>query len=1061
MRSGDAKESLCANDYSYGGVASANPSSPPVQSRRKNALTGPFGPATLFALQDSVAQARVRAGDRDKHEAMSDYRVDLRTIPTHVTWLQVVLAALLACGLLLPAVQPLAAQEPAPAAALHVANGAGGVQIVWGGAPAVTAAGTDGLIDALAVQLPLQRYQGYDLPLKVVPLRFSGPDAVMLPQITRLETIDLPAGLVVPGAPEEPPVILEEGQEPPVATETVALPEQPIFVLRQGVVKGEYLVMVAISPIFAQGGVTKLATVLETSIPGANAILETPWEYGESRAAVIDAADAAQPTYEPAVDAAAVDAATATVTLVVANPGIQVVKIGVPGSLLPAAYKQASLATVRLTNRGVVVPVQVVGDELRFYVESVGDRWNTSSYFQVSLENEPARRSPPMATRPLAAPGAGGISTVIDRGEWKDQYSLSKSDASKYSSNYAGADGDHYYSALFSTEAGDAAPGLTANLRDVARILPPNTLPLVNATSAYTFTATPVAGKEFTFTVAGQPVRLEATTGPVSVAFNLATNPDAMTVTFVPQDATRTLQFESISYARPVALSMGNSGALFWGNPGDTTYRWSNAPQFAGGYGVWDVTDPANPVALTGAGAAGFQDSEAGHRYLVAGEGFVHAPTVRAYSPVYARGLPAAHAIYIIPGAEYAAPLKPLTDLRVKQGYTVRVVDVTRIYDGYSGGYVDPAAIRSFLKDAYSTWKNPKPVSVVLVGDGTYDPKNYEKKDRTPALIPPYMKEGIDRWLGEAACDNCYGHFDDGATLFAMDLMVGRFPIKDAPELALIVGKIVSYETATDVMAPWRNTTLYLADNYLKPSATTSSCLTGCRDSAGNFAAHSDAVRSLNPNRDNTNLTPRVYYDPFPLYQTPPAQNDWWRVVDRDQARARALAGLQDGPALVVYNGHANLWNMGELEKAGTSDRVFMLSLNDPFTLYKPNQLFVQLSMTCLTAAFATPANSGTTIDEAFFLAQRGGAVAVWGSSGLSLVEGHEALQVGFFGKLFAKPGTAVRLGDLLDAGYLNLSLSAPGNEDILQSFMLLGDPLTRLNYAEGPHQTYIPVVNK
>ena len=993
---------------------------------------------------------------------MSDYRVDLRTKPTHVTWLRAVLAALLACGLLLPAVQPLAAQEPAAAAALQVGNGAGGVQIVWGGAPSITAAGSDGLLDALAVQLPLQRYQGYDLPLKVIPLRFAGPDAVTLPQITRLETIDLPAGLVVPGAPELPPVILEEGQEPPVAMETVALPEQPVFVLRQGVVKGEYLVMVAISPIFAQGGVTKLATVLETNIPGANAILETPWEYGEARAAAIEAADAAQPPYEPVVEAAEAEAVCTTVTLVVAKPGIQQIKAGALGPNCTTA----SLASVRLANRGVVLPVQVVGDELRFYVESVGDRWNTSSYYQVSLENDPARRSPPMATRTLAAPGAGATSTVIDRGEWKDQYSLTKIDPSKYSSNYAGADGDHYYSALFSTKAGDAAPGLTANLRDVARILPPNTLPLVNATSAFTFTATPVAGKEFTFTVAGQPVRLEATTGPASVAFTLATNPDAMTVTFVPQVATRTLQFESISYARPVALSMGNSGALFWGNPGDTTYRWSNAPQFAGGYGVWDVTDPANPVALTGAGAAGFQDSEAGHRYLVAGEGFVHAPTVRAYSPVYARGLPAAHAIYIIPGAEYAAPLKPLTDLRVKQGYKVSVVDVTRIYDGYSGGYVDSAAIRSFLKEAYMgngavpAW-NPKPISVVLVGDGTYDPKNYEKKERTPALIPPYMKEGIDRWLGEAACDNCYGHFDDSSTLFSMALMVGRFPVKDAAELALIVGKIVSYETATDVMAPWRNTTLYLADNFLKPSATASSCATGCRDSAGDFAAHSDAVRSLNPNRDNTNLTPRVYYDPFPLYQNPPAQNDWWRVVDRDQARARALAGLQDGPALVVYNGHANLWNMGEMEKAGTSDRVFMLSLNDPFTLYKPNQLFVQLSMTCLTAAFATPANSGTTIDEAFFLAQRGGAVAVWGSSGLSLVEGHEALQVGFFGQLFAKPGTAVRLGDLLDAGYLSLSLSAPGNEDILQTFMLLGDPLTRLNYTEGPLQTYIPVVTK
>ncbi len=1006
---------------------------------------------------------------------MSNRKVDVQKMAKEKRWVQGAVALLIACAMVLPAASPARAQEPAPAtdtaaaqaSALQVANGAAGVQISWGGAPVAAAAGVsvataDGIafMDALAAQMPLQRYQGFDLPLTVVPMRFTGPEAVTLPQVTRIETMDLPAGLVVPGAPQLPPVLLEEGQEPPVSMETVALPEQPLFVVRQGWVKGEYLVMVAVSPIFAQGGVVKLATLLETNIPGASAIEVAPWDYAEARNAALDAADALQPAYAPDVEVAALDdaaAASSTLTLVVSKPGLQ----RISASDLGAAYTPAALADVSLTHRGALVPVQVVGSsEVRFYVESVGDRWNNESYYQISINA--AKRSPAMATRTLAAPGGSGISMVIDRGEWKDQYGW----PSKYSSNFAGTDGDHYFSAIFATrKADDAAPAFTADLRDPAKVTPPNTLPLVNANAIYTFTVTPnpsaSAGITYTFKASSVDVTLEAGYGPTTTSFSNAGNPASMTVTFVPQSTPRGLLFETISFARPVTLEMESNGAIFWGNPTDTTYRWNKAPQFAGGYGVWDVTDPASPVVLTGASSVGFQDSEAGHRYLVAGPNFAHTPVVRAYRGLKAAALPAAQAIYIIPSEEYRAPLKPLTDLRLSQGYSVNVVDVTRIYDAYSGGYVDSRAIRSFLKDAYNTWKNPRPISAVLVGDGTYDPMNFEKRERAPVLMPPYMAEEIDRWMGEAPCDNCYGHFDDASAIFLTDIMIGRLPVKNLDEMATVISKIVNYETATDTKAAWRSTALYLADNYLKPQIGSTVCANGCPDGAGDFAKHADDVRALNPNRNNTNLTQRVYYDPFPSAQKPPAYGEWWRTVDRDVVRQRAVAGLQEGPALVVYNGHANVFNMGELEQAGTTERKFLLGLYDSATLYRANQLYVQLSMTCLTSSFATPANSATTIDEDFFLWPRGGAVAVWGPTGQSVVVEHEALQLGFFQQLFKKPNTPARVGDLIQAGYFNLALTYPASEEILRTFVLLGDPLTKLNYRTGSQSTYLPAITK
>lgn len=85
-------------------------------------------------------------------------------------------------------------------------------------------------------------------------------------------------------------------------------------------------------------------------------------------------------------------------------------------------------------------------------------------------------------------------------------------------------------------------------------------------------------------------------------------------------------------------------GAIFWGNPADTTYRWSDAPQFAGGYGVWDVTDPAAPIALAQEQAPlGFQDTET--RPLYCGGPRLrgsHPHRARGYNPLTAASVPAA-----------------------------------------------------------------------------------------------------------------------------------------------------------------------------------------------------------------------------------------------------------------------------------------------------------------------------------------------------------------------------------------------------------------------------------
>ena len=56
----------------------------------------------------------------------------------------------------------------------------------------------------------------------------------------------------------------------------------------------------------------------------------------------------------------------------------------------------------------------------------------------------------------------------------------------------------------------------------------------------------------------------------------------------------------------------------------------------------------------------------------------------------------------IAPAAFHAA-LQPLLAYRRQQGYRVEVIDVAEIYDVWSSGQVDPAAIRRFMPHAAAT----------------------------------------------------------------------------------------------------------------------------------------------------------------------------------------------------------------------------------------------------------------------------------------------------------------------------------------------------------------------
>jgi hypothetical protein len=459
---------------------------------------------------------------------------------------------------------------------------------------------------------------------------------------------------------------------------------------------------------------------------------------------------------------------------------------------------------------------------------------------------------------------------------------------------------------------------------------------------------------------------------------------------------------------------------------------------------------------LTGADANGFQDALSSRAYVVAGPGTLQTPQAVAHAPVNLT-TGGAQALYIAP-QQFHVTLQPLLALRQAQGYQTAVVDVQAIYDSWSFGHVSPVAIRNFLRYAAANW-SPKPVSVVLVGDGTYDPYQYENQSANNInVIPPYLLE-VDPWIGETACDNCYVQLDGDDPLtgddvqgrvFSTDMWIGRFPVRSTAELTGVVDKIVRYENSS-TLESWRGLALFLADNYvtgIKPDTTPE------YDPAGDFAELSElTVRRMAAGA----TAKRLYYDPYPNITDPTGQQPW-RIADADQLWQATLANMSAGVGLVTFNGHSNHWRWAITDDG--KEHSFFMNLFDPDSLTNRDRLFIGLSMTCLSSQFQKAASSGTTLDERTFLVPNGGAVAVWGPTGLSVAHGHDALQKGFHAALWQAPPMTARLGELTTAGYTELLTNSGCCQDVLQTFVLFGDPLTHA-LVRPVYSLYMPLVHR
>jgi hypothetical protein len=480
-------------------------------------------------------------------------------------------------------------------------------------------------------------------------------------------------------------------------------------------------------------------------------------------------------------------------------------------------------------------------------------------------------------------------------------------------------------------------------------------------------------------------------------------------------------------------VHQGRFGAVdnvldFWGQAGSQDYELYDFG--SAGVRLHDITDPVRPTIIQGAvwaeGALRFRDGPAAPcHYLATGPSAIRSPRgIYQDEPSALASQPVPAPDYLLIGyGPFLSATQPLVDLRQAQGLTVRVVDIQNVYDEFSYGLLDPRAMGDFLVVA-SGW-DPRPKYVLLVGDGTRDYLDHGGRGWRN-FVPAYPAD-VDLYEGpfpaETASDS---ELDPGDVLPVFRL--GRLPVGSVQQTRDVVAKIVNYETRP-AAGLWNRYALLIAGIELRG------------DPPRQFSVYSDALyKVLSPPMAGE----RVYLAGNP---TEPYEFDVDVDARLDAARRAVQDGFGAGRQLIVYMGHGfeAQWDANRLLHR---DRVPELRNN--------GRLPVVLSMTCLTSAFHNEAS--VPLDERLLLEPGGGALATWGSTGSAVATGHRYLAEGFLKALQGEG--AVTVGDAVYAGLANLYTQAPAHQDLIDTFVLLGDPASRLNKFTGNVRTmHIPLL--
>jgi hypothetical protein len=409
-----------------------------------------------------------------------------------------------------------------------------------------------------------------------------------------------------------------------------------------------------------------------------------------------------------------------------------------------------------------------------------------------------------------------------------------------------------------------------------------------------------------------------------------------------------------------------------------------------------DVTAASAPEGkggvswLTGFEAAGGSlrfRAEAGRRYLAVSPQGLLTPRVAAPAASSLRATTNQADYLLIAPQAFLASAEPLLGRRADQGLQARAVSFEEIADTFGHGQPSAEAIQGFLAYAFHSWARPSPRYVLLLGDSSYDPRNFTGTAQ-PSPLPALWTKTSYLWtVSDALLAAVNG--EDGLP----DLAIGRLPAASVEQAESLVQKLIAWEDSGQGLS---GAAALVADNP---------------DLGGDFESDvRDIAQSFLAGKDPQLL-----------------------LLSELGAGARPAiqAALDAGLSLLSYVGHGgaavwaseNVWNSWDVASLQAQSRQPLL-----------------LTLNCLNGYFVAPAFDSLT--ESLLKADGRGAIAGFSPSGLSLDGPAHQYHRALMAELTS--GRHERLGDALTAAqkaYAETGLMP----ELLSVYHLLGDPATKI----------------
>lgn len=323
--------------------------------------------------------------------------------------------------------------------------------------------------------------------------------------------------------------------------------------------------------------------------------------------------------------------------------------------------------------------------------------------------------------------------------------------------------------------------------------------------------------------------------------------------------------------------------------------------------------------------------------------------------------------------------------------FNVKVVDVADIFDEFNYGTPSAAALTAFLENAGNVWQTPKPEYVLLLGDGSYDPRNYEGFGSWN-LIPI---KAVNLVFQESASDEAIADFNhDGRA----EMTIGRVPARNSFQLSTVFNKTQGFETPA------------MQNLDARGSAFAHDCPLGF-----DFEAMNLALRSELGSHVPATFVRRCLGPPNPANEPDP------------QAQANLLSALNLGPYIVNYAGHGS---------AGVWGATSFFSLTDVSQLANSSNQSLYTMLTCFNGYFIRP--NADSLAEALLFAPNGGGAATWASTTETTPDLQMLMGSRFYNQVGA--GNIKRIGGLV----ADAKTAVPSG-DVAYSWVLLGDPVMKV----------------